>query len=623
MTRWKSLALLAGVLAFAPLVLTDQQAAAQPGAKPLRVVFSDNPDKPDNPRSNLRLRPNTLQAFYLYVLNSSDKAADATVQLAVNGQPLEGLTQKVKVDANGQARVRFAKAAPADKAAPAPAPAADKGPQLTDLAGPLQVRLLDNQNKVLDEAEVRVSRPDEYVEVTNIQFDPKDNTLTVALKAKPEFTGPRARVELVLRDDRIPALVAGQKKDGSYAGHLGHPGDTLILEARNLQLRPGGDRNGLVYLTIDGYERAFTFRSTFAGDQVSEPKRIDDAILRLDAARALVPGAASKVRIEVDNAPADAAAELGLYRNRKFDVAEGEIMEFSGDRQVRLAFNPNGPNGALLFKSVVSDWSPGLDTAEIFGTRALRLRLVRSTKDDQGKVIKKELEFIDSGKPIEVLPDGTVKKTDSIVEGLILDATKPEGVKFVNFPAKLNRSAPLPVQAVGRDPESDIKQVVFYGGKPLPDGKFPPELKPIAGRPVADAKDTWAALLPSLTDKKGPVDVTVQFTNGAGLTTTETITIQLVDPEKPGDASKKASIAGNVVEGDRPQPNLRVYLFDERGAARDSVLTDGSGNFLFKEVVPGAYRVVSVKSGSTTRAEVPVQVLEGEKRTGVVVRMLR
>src|SRR5262249_27256177 len=154
------------------------------------------------------------------------------------------------------------------------------------------------------------------------------------------FAGPRARVELVLLADRIPALVEGQKKEGTYGGYLAHPRDSVVLEARNLQFREGGDRNGLVYLAVDGYQRAYTDRSTFAGDQPSEPRRIDDAVLRLNAARAVAPGAPSKVGVEADNTPPDSTIELGLYRDARFQEVEGELIELVGDRRVRMFFNP-------------------------------------------------------------------------------------------------------------------------------------------------------------------------------------------------------------------------------------------------------------------------------------------
>jgi hypothetical protein len=614
--------LLAGALAAGAAA---DLSAAQPGAKPLRIVFSDNPDKPTDPRTDLRLRPNVQQAFYLYVENTSDKPAEATVELLANGQPLGVEPQKVQVEARGFRRVVFAKPAPPapaapDKPAAAPAPA-DKPPALMELPGPLQVRLVDDKKQVLDETEVRLARPDEYVTVKSIQFDPGRRSLTVVLEAKPEFAGPRARAELVLRPDRIPALAPGQKKQGSYGGYLDRAGDTLVLEATNLQLVSGGDANGLIYLTIDGYERAFTFRSNFPGDQPSEPRRIDDAILRLNAAPAAVPGAPSKVGVEVDNATADTVAELGLYRDDRFEQLEGELLQFRGDRRVRMSFSPAGPNGALLFKPAVEDWTTDLETAEIYGPRRLRLRLVQIGKDDQGKPVRREVPFFDSGKPIVVL-DGKVEKTTSIVAGLMLDATKPEGVQFINFPAKLPRGAVLPVRALGSDPESGIKQVVFFGGRPLPDGKLPPGTTPVAGERVD--KDQWGASLPVATDKKGPVEVTVQFTNGAGLTTTETVVIQLVDP--PAEAKEKgkgASIAGSVSEGDRPQPNLPVWLFDDKSAVRDMVRTDDWGQFLFKDVPPGSYRVVATKSGSNTRGEVAAQVAEGQQKTGVDVRMVR
>ena len=78
-----------------------------------------------------------------------------------------------------------------------------------------------------------------------------------------------------------------------------------------------------------------------------------------------------------------------------------------------------------------------------------------------------------------------------------------------------------------------------------------------------------------------------------------------------------------MIEGGRLQPNLPVFIFDPQGIPRDQTKTDDQGRFLFKEVVPGTYRVVATKSGSGSRGEAPVQVMEGQKKVDVEVKMTR
>ena len=138
-------------------------------------------------------------------------------------------------------------------------------------------------------------------------------------------------------------------------------------------------------------------------------------------------------------------------------------------------------------------------------------------------------------------------------------------------------------------------------------------------------------LLPrSLVEGMHPkTEVSVQFTNRAGLSATETVIIQLVDPAPAGSAAAKqpekpqTTIEGTVVEGSRLQPNLPVRLVDVQNVIRDTVTTDAKCKFLFKDVAAGAYRVMASKSGSNTRGETPVQVQDGQKKTGVEIKLTR
>jgi hypothetical protein len=267
-----------------------------------------------------------------------------------------------------------------------------------------------------------------------------------------------------------------------------------------------------------------------------------------------------------------------------------------------------------MFRTEARDWNVQLDTAGIFGERWLGLQL-----DPRAAFINSE-QFQPA--------NGGFRTTEQIIRPLGLDATRPEGVEFVQFPRTLPRGSLLPVKVAGFDPESGIRQVLFLSGKLPADGKISPDavlalLDDPAPEKNRKEKKTWEAQLPVATEKAGKVEVTVQLTNGAGLTSSRTAVVQLVDP--PADAGKgaRASIAGTVSEGGRAQPNLSVWLFDPQGVVRDSVTSDGEGRFLFKDVASGTYRVVAVKSGSNTRGEAAVQVQEGQKKTGVDVKMVR
>src|SRR5262249_46068435 len=161
-----------------------------------------------------------------------------------------------------------------------------------------------------------VARPADYLERPIIEFDPaKKNLLTVTLQAKSgAFGGPPCRADLVLRPDRIPGLVVGPDKKGTRGGYLVSPGGRLVLPAEDLELNETG-KKGLVYLTVDGYQRAFTFSTDFPrGGSLSTPDLIQTPIARLSLSPAANPSEPYPVRLEVDNAGPVAGVELGLDR---------------------------------------------------------------------------------------------------------------------------------------------------------------------------------------------------------------------------------------------------------------------------------------------------------------------
>ncbi len=600
-------------LALGFVLASPERCAAQD--KKLKLAFSDKSDG-TNLKTDLTLRPNQTQPVYLYVRNAGDQAEEATVELRAGGDAIDGGTVKVSAAPGKATRVGFGK----PPVAPPGTPAA-KEPVLTPLTGAFDIRLLSG-TAVLDEAKIAVARPNEYVEVTAIEFDPREqnnkrNRLTVRLKAKDTFTGPRARVELVLRPERIPGLAANQKKEGSYASYLNGPGSEVTLVAENLKFQGGDDRrNGLVTLSIDGYERAFTFNTTFPqGNTPSTPARIIQPVLGLDAPKFAVPSATFKIGVEVDNAPPGTVAEFGIDRDGDGKFDDGEIVKFVGDRKESLLINLFGPAGALLLKADVRDWTADLDLTEVYGPRALRLRLL----DKQGE-------------PVQVRDSGEDKLVTEVARTLTLDATRPEDIKFVDFPKKLERGSLIPVKATAIDPESGIRSAVFFSGKPTPDGKIPDNAVVVDGKQIDAKSQTWRANMPLPTDQVSTYEVSVRFTNGAGLTATETVRIQLVDPDggktTPGGdkiaANKLSSIEGTVVEGNRAQPNVEVILKDADGkVVKATTTTDAAGKFIFKDVAPGAYRVASSKSTAKTKGETAVTVGEAQKKTGVEVKLTR
>jgi hypothetical protein len=619
-TRFRFLALLTVVAASAVLWPT----AARAQDKPYALRFSSKAGDP-KPRASMPLRANQLQDFYIYVENLQKQKATLKVEIRADNKVIDGGVGTAEMDpTQTYSQAIFGKPAAPPEKAPPPAPPAPPQPPLAPLQGALKVVLLDAQNMPILERPLTVANPQDYVEVTKISFDPKatpayKNRLRIELKAKADtFAGPRCRVDMVLDTVRILGLV-DNKLAGNRGGSLGAAGAELILTADNLEFKDSKEIVGPVYLTIDGWERAYTFKTSFAreGTDVSLPEIVTSPVLHLLAPSEWNPAQPLPVTIQADNL-ADQVIELGFDRDAdtKFSRANGEIVNFAGNRRVTLLFNPTYPGGALQLKPEVKDWGTELEVAETFGSRNLRVRLMKN----EAEALKPNGDTEDFIEEVNKEPKPNIQKT------VLLDASPPTGVKFVKekMPNQLVRGDSLPVSATCADPKS-VKQVVFFVGKLGPDGKtVPPNAVPVPGELTDKEKGIWTAELDAPTDKKGKFDVTVQFVKVTGTVATDTIKIELVDPG-PGKGGGKASIEGKItdVAGAPQGPGVPVELRDDKGNIKDTTKTDDKSNYIFKDVMPGTYQVTSARTGTRTKGATTVQVKEAEKKTDVDVKLSR
>jgi hypothetical protein len=191
---------------------------------------------------------------------------------------------------------------------------------------------------------------------------------------------------------------------------------------------------------------------------------------------------------------------------------------------------------------------------------------------------------------------------------LVLDDTPPV-VTFRDPPRQAKRGSPLALRVDAGDPESGVSALQLYVGKPAADGNPPAGSEAVIATLATDG--TWEARIPLPADKRGPTDVSARATNGAGLATWATTTVDLVDtlPIPPG------AVAGRVLEGDRPQAGLEVQLLDEKGTVLKRATTDADGKFRFDAVAPGRYRLTSAKSSSRRTAKGNVTVVAGQTAT--------
>ena len=607
----------AGLLLLGVLGLVGPAPAQAPPPVRLLLSYSSEDREPEKtPRPGV-LRPNVVQEVFAHVKNDTTEEQQVTVQLLAGGAVVASKTVKVE---GGERK---------DLAAEGgwePKPDPDKVPVLRPLRGRVAFRLLGTDKKpVGKDLEVQVDRPANYVRA-RVTFYPGEeggNRLVAEVEPTDQFKGPRCRVELVLRPDRIPSLAPEQKKRGVFAGYLTRSTKKLYLVAEDLKLLPGKPVNGLVYLDVDGYRRAFTFKTTFArGGRPTAADQIQDASLAIDAPAFAAPSASFPVTVEVDDLKRldlrdrvriklDLLArvpKVAAEKEAAKEEAYSELAEFRGERDEKLFFAV-GLRGGLLFRPEVKDWRAEVDLSGVYGPTKLRVRM-----------------FDDKGKLIPVLDKVTGRKdADEVVKTVVLDDTPPVDVRFVRPPARAVRGKSLIVYASGDDPESGIRDVVFFRGRPLPDKKVPPPgTKLIPGELVEAKRKIWGVRLPIAPSERGPVVVSVRFTNRVGLS--EVATREFEVGATPGPlprAASKGSIAGSVREGDRPQVGLTVQLYDSVGKQVKTTKTAAAGKFLFRGLEPGTYRVYAAKSASRTRGEKTAEVIGTARTDGVEIVLYR
>jgi hypothetical protein len=189
-------------------------------------------------------------------------------------------------------------------------------------------------------------------------------------------------------------------------------------------------------------------------------------------------------------------------------------------------------------------------------------------------------------------------------QGIVIDDSPPIA-RIVPTPVQVKKGSVLQLQAEGTDPESGVAQVVFFFGKP-DKTEVPAEAIRFKAIPATRDRSFWLAPVLIPPDHKGPLAISVQVINHAGMASTDTITVELTDRD-PGKTGL-GEIHGVVREGPRPQANLVVTLLDERGKEVARTRTQADGSYSFGQLPPGRYRILTVKPESQRRATVEITV---------------
>lgn len=610
----------------------------------IELIPSDNPNGAKATTINsFDLRPNTTQsqAFYVYLKNAGDEDKKLTVKLSAGNVLLA--TGTVNVVAGKTERVPFAPLAP--KAPQNPPQTATAGVPPANLAGgpPPGMRELKGYKEkltleVFDEdgkstslkktVEVNVMAPAKYVEVIpTLTTAAKTNlkTLTVRLLAREAIaendkTGkPLAEpcpVRLELSPDLIPGLI-DPKTDGRRKGKLpAVAGREAVLDARNIQIQ-GNVESGYATVAVDGVERAFILQGSFGLPGVGNlpVTVVQEPWLWLHFKPVMRSTKNFQIGVEVANPPKEAAkveVVLGEYKveNEKKTFLPHEKIIKDGLRDQRIFLGFGSPDSALLFQARVQGWTVTFDTTDTYGAFHVRAQLL--DKDDKPL-------FADDKKPLEVRSKAGM--VEVVEERVVFDESPPQGVAFTSPPSRIARGDTVKITAAGEDPQSGISQVFFFLGKPV-DGKADEKLfKKIPAQPADKDRKTWTAEM-TFPNDKGLADLSTEFVNGVGLSAFATTQVRLVEPSTPGAGAAAATIKGKVVTGPNDELGVtgaKVLLKDAEGKKKAEATTNDKGEFEFKDLPPGDYKVSASVTMYPKKGESKLIKLEKGKTETVTI----
>jgi len=633
------------VAAVVAVVTAGPPAAGQNKDKDLEAFFSSSPAEPadgdpKNNVANLYLRPNIEQAAYVYVRNKGRDERTVTVVMSSVGKDARAGTELVRakgvvVQPGRTVRVPFPNSSnpPAQAAVAAPADEKAAGravPPPGVRLGPTQLVL-----EVIDEKENRpedrqafrraveldVRSPREFIKA--IPDFPESNQLVITAEFDRNFklfSDKPARVRLDLRPDLNPDLDLDTLNTGTYEADLPTDGKVELI-AQGVKFKPASSRLAVVALSVDGYDRAFLYKTNFSGrpDELSTGEPFVN--IRPSAAK-LVPGQPCQLRLEFSYTGPDKFPDLELLTDRRnqneFVPGTATVANrYPGPQRKEIYFSAGGPADAIVFHTVLTDWVYDFPTANVFGVRWFKLQAV-DPRTDPRKVVPSNSEA-------EAVQKYNVRN----IRPVVLDRTPP-AVKLARPKGVPIVGQKLTLAARGVEDLTDFKDVLFYiGDPPAPGAKLVPG-KLVRGTPVSGAgpktdpefgpRDrTYEATL-TLPDVKGLVQVGVKFVNEVGLASRddEGVTyfyLDVQDPPAPRGVKEKltGTIKGRVTQGSRPQPGLPVELRDEDGKkVLKATRADDAGEFRFDDVPPGSYTVVSVKKVDASKGVDKVSVEPGK-----------
>ena len=160
-------------------------------------------------------------------------------------------------------------------------------------------------------------------------------------------------------------------------------GAPLKLSMADLEFEAADNDTGLVYLTVDGIERAFVFRTTFAPvGEATTPREELRPAMRLNAGQFYRTNTKFQVAVEVDNAPAESLLQVSLGQRREGAYEADISLPPLTPRQKRIGFAVRPGDGGIEFDTLLRDWLVPFAAVPVRGERVVQARLLDSAGMD-------------------------------------------------------------------------------------------------------------------------------------------------------------------------------------------------------------------------------------------------
>ncbi|MCC9606826.1 carboxypeptidase regulatory-like domain-containing protein [Blastopirellula sp. JC732] len=519
----------------------------------LELLVADTPDGPQTALTEIDLRPIAgRQTQYWFLRNVTDKSLSVNLQIGAG----EIYQQKLDIPPRGVAPVIIA-----GKPIAAPAP-------LPTVSGSININATEatSGDSLLQQVlPVRVLTPRSYVQVTDTlcEYRPGGARITATLAATNFPSGPPSTATIEITQEEFPALVniVGGVLSSTLAS-----GDEQVQLSADLLLSPTASQSGQWRIAIDGYSQAFRFDGIVPSSSgLSSPSANNNPAIRLQAPQMLRTGQPLSALLIAESAPdgASLVAQLGIPNSDGF-LAERTVA-CPTPQQSTVGFSPIDPKGAIQWTAQLNDWNVELDTTGIVGRRRIQLQML----DADGNVI------------------------DQTWQTIVIDDTPPRSVRFTTSPTLAQAKKPATFVATAFDGETGIAQMQMFIGEPF-DNAVPKDAKLV---PMVLGNDGNFSAQLTLNDL-GRNFVTVVATNGVGIQAFKTTSVHVLDELPP----PMATIRGVVLEAGRPQPGLTVTLAGADGKPIKTSETSPSGEYVFGQLTPGAYKLSVVKAAAARNA---------------------